>query len=116
GLNNNGHPKAAAFDVTNGHLLWTSGEIYFGHETTQQARAIVYNGIQVLFTTGPDFDPKAQQGYGLIDAATGAVLYKSTTVPPAQLAQGYAGGGVWGTPTVDPKTNYLYAGTSNPES
>jgi polyvinyl alcohol dehydrogenase (cytochrome) len=116
GLNNNGRPKAAAFDVRNGHLLWTSEEIYFGYTTSQQSSAIVYNGIQVLFTTGPDFDPKAREGYGLIDAATGSVIYKSTTVPEAQLAKGYAGGGVWGTPTVDPRTNYLYVGTSNPES
>jgi polyvinyl alcohol dehydrogenase (cytochrome) len=116
GLNNNGHPKAAAFDVRNGHLLWTSGEISFGYQTTQQASAIVFDGLQVLFTTGPDFDPKAEEGYGIIDAATGAVLYKSTTIPRAQIAKGYHGGGVWGTPTVDPVTKYLYVGTSNPES
>src|SRR5207247_2209542 len=47
---------------------------------------------------------------------TGRVLYKTTTVPGADLAQGYAGGGVWGTPSVDPETGYLYVGTSNPES
>jgi polyvinyl alcohol dehydrogenase (cytochrome) len=116
GLNNGGKPKAAAFDVTNGHLLWISDEIYFGYPTTQQSSAIVYRGIQVLFTTGPDNEPKAKQGYGLIDAATGKVLYKSTTVPKADIAKGYVGGGVWGTPTVDPKTSYLYVGTSNPES
>jgi len=116
GINYNGRPKAAAFDVRNGHLLWLSDEIYFGYKTTQQASAIVYRGIQVLFTTGPDFDPKAREGYGLIDAATGKVLYKTTTIPQAQLDKGYAGGGVWGTPTVDPATSYLYVGTSNPES
>jgi len=116
GLNNDGHPRAAAFDVTDGHLLWQSDDIYFGHETTQQSSAIVYNGIQVLFTTGPDNDIEAKQGYALIDAATGAVLYKSTTIPQDQIDQGYVGGGVWGTPTVDPRTGYLYVGTSNPES
>jgi polyvinyl alcohol dehydrogenase (cytochrome) len=116
GLNNGGRPKAAAFDVTNGHLLWLSDEIYFGHETSQQSSAIVYKGIQVLFTTGPDFDPEAVQGYGLIDAATGKVLYKTTTIPQDQIDKGYVGGGVWGTPTVDPSTSYLYVGTSNPES
>ena len=116
GLNNGGKPRAAAFDVTNGHLLWVSNEIYFGHVTTQQASAIVYKGIQVLFTTGPDNDIKAKQGYGLIDAATGQVLYKSMTIPKADQAKGYVGGGVWGTPTVDPTTGYLYVGTSNPES
>jgi polyvinyl alcohol dehydrogenase (cytochrome) len=116
GLNNDGRPEAAAFDVHNGHLLWRSAPIYFGYQTTQQSSAIVFDGLQVLFTTGPDFDPKAEEGYGIIDAATGAVLYKTTTIPPGQIAAGYHGGGVWGTPTVDPQTKYLYVGTSNPES
>ena len=116
GLNNFAHPKAAAFDVTDGHLLWESDEIYFGHPTTQQSSAIVHDGIQVLFTTGPDFEPAARQGYGLVDAVTGQVLYEATTVPAEDLEAGYSGGGVWGTATVDPETNYLYVGTSNPES
>ncbi|HEX9681727.1 MAG TPA: PQQ-binding-like beta-propeller repeat protein [Acidimicrobiales bacterium] len=116
GLNNGGKPKAAAFDVTDGHLLWESDEVWFGYRTSQQASAIVHDGIQVLFTTGPDFDPDARQGYALIDAATGDILHSSTTVPPDDLEAGYAGGGVWGTPTVDPDTGYLYVGTSNPES
>lgn len=116
GLNNGGQPEAAAFDEHTGKLLWVSKPVYFGHTTTQQASAIVYNGIEVLFTTGPDFDPQAREGYGLIDAATGRILYESTTLPEAMLDQGYAGGGVWGTPTVDPQSGYLYVGTSNPES
>jgi polyvinyl alcohol dehydrogenase (cytochrome) len=116
GLGNGGRPKAAAFDEHTGHLLWTSGEVYFGYQTTQQASAVVFDGLQVLFTTGPDFDPKAEEGYGIIDAATGKLLYKTTTIPPAQIANGYHGGGVWGTPSVDPLTKYLYVGSSNPES
>ena len=116
GLDNGGEPKAAAFDVRDGSLLWVSDPIWFGYETTQQASAIVHDGIQVLFTTGPDFDPAARQGYGLVDARTGEILHAQTTIPEDDLAQGYAGGGVWGTPTVDPATDYLYVGTSNPES
>jgi len=116
GLNNNGKPEAAAFDVRDGHLLWVSQPIYFGFPATQQSSAIVYDGIQILFTTGPDFDPAARPGYGLIDAATGQVLYQSTTLPQTYFDQGYVGGSVWGTPTVDPATGYLYVGTANPES
>ena len=62
GLNNGGKPKAAAFDVTDGHLLWQSDEIWFGYETTQQASAIVHDGIQVLFTTGPGLRPRRAAG------------------------------------------------------
>ena len=116
GLNNGGRPKAAAFSLKTGNVLWTSEEVWFGYRATQQASAIVHDGIQVLFTTGPDFDPQARQGYALINAANGKTLYQSTTIPAEDLAAGYAGGGVWGTPTVDPDTDYLYVGTSNPES
>jgi polyvinyl alcohol dehydrogenase (cytochrome) len=116
GLNNGGKPQAAAFDEHTGRLLWVSKPVWFGYQTTQQASAIVYDGIQVLFTTGPDFDPKAREGYGLVDARTGRILYSSTTIPERQLKEGYAGGGVWGTPTVDAASGYLYVGTSNPES
>lgn len=116
GLNNRGTPRAAAFDVRNGKLLWVSPEITFGYTTSQQSSAIVYDGVQALFTTGPDNDPKAKQGFALLDARTGKVLRKDLTIPAAERAKGQVGGGVWGTPTVDPKTGYLYVGTSNPES
>jgi polyvinyl alcohol dehydrogenase (cytochrome) len=115
-LPNGGQPKAAALDVSDGHLLWTSEAVSFGYTTNQLASAVVFDGIQVLFTTGPDGDPKARPGYALFDAATGATLYKATTIPVADLNNGYSGGGVWGTPTVDPVSHYLFAGTANPDS
>lgn len=111
-----GHPRAAAFDVRDGRLLWISDEVSFGYVTNQLASAVVHDGIQVLFTTGPDFDPAARQGYALIDATTGRMIHAATTIPDHELAKGYAGGGVWGTPNVDTETGYLYVGTSNPES
>jgi polyvinyl alcohol dehydrogenase (cytochrome) len=109
-------PRAVALDQRTGRVLWTSKPIYFGYQANQNSSAIVYDGIQLLFTTGPDNDTKAQQGYGLIDAATGKILYKSLTLPESDRKKGLVGGGVWGTPTVDPKTGYAYVGTSNPES
>jgi outer membrane protein assembly factor BamB len=113
---NNGKPHAAAFDVRDGATLWESEDIWFGEPANQLASAVVHDGIQVLFTTGPDFEPAARQGYALLDAATGEILHKQTTLTEDELAQGYNGGGVWGTPNVDPETDYLYAPTSNPES
>jgi len=116
GVPNAGKPRAAAFDVSTGRLLWLSPEVWFGYETQQQSSAIVFDGIQVLFTTGPDNDPEAMQGYGLIDARTGRLLHKATTIPMSDIKKGYRGGGVWGTPTIDARTKHLFVGTSNPES
>ena len=111
-----GRPRATAFDVRTGEELWLSDEIRFGQDTNQLASAVVWNGMQITFTTGPDFQPSARQGYGITDARTGRVLYKTTTLSQKDLDAGYSGGGVWGTPNVDPRTGYLYAATSNPES
>jgi polyvinyl alcohol dehydrogenase (cytochrome) len=111
-----GAPHAAALDQKTGKVLWRSRPVYFGYTTGQQASAIVYDGIQLLFTTGPDNDPQAKQGYALIDAANGKILHASLTLPKSDQKKGLVGGGVWGTPTVDPRTGYAYVGTSNPES
>jgi polyvinyl alcohol dehydrogenase (cytochrome) len=111
-----GAPHAAALDQRTGKVLWRSKPVYFGYPTGQQSSAIVYKGIRILFTTGPDNDPQAKQGYALIDAATGKILYQSLTLPQSDRDKGLVGGGVWGTPTVDPRTGYAYVGTSNPES
>jgi polyvinyl alcohol dehydrogenase (cytochrome) len=117
GLYNGGHPQAAALDVSTGKLQWISDqEIYFGHQANQESSAVVFDGLLVVFTTGPEGDTMSNDGYGIIDIATGHVRYKAPTMPPDLFALGYRGGGVWGTPTVDRKTGYLYVGTSNPNS
>jgi outer membrane protein assembly factor BamB len=111
-----GFAYTAALDVHDGALLWQGGGINFGYQTNQLSSAVVGSGIDALFTTGPDFDPKARPGYALFDAATGTLLHEQTTIPETDLAAGYAGGGVWGTPTYDPVDRYLYAATANPDS
>ena len=122
GLQNGGQPVAAAFHVNDGSLAWLSKPVTFGYQATQQSSAIVWtpprypHGIQLLTTTGPDFDPYARPGYALIDATTGKILYRSTFIPKRDLDKGYSGGGVWGTPTVDAASGYAFMGTSNPDS
>lgn len=113
---NSGAPMAAALDVSDGHVLWTSETITFGHKANLLSSAVVYNGMQLLFTTGPDYDGLARPGYAILDAATGATLHKQTTIPERDLDRGFAGGGVWSTPSIDPVTNYAFAGTANPDS
>ncbi|MFN2536602.1 MAG: PQQ-binding-like beta-propeller repeat protein [Mycobacteriales bacterium] len=120
GLQNGGQPVAAAFHITDGSLAWVSKPVSFGYRALQQSSAIVWTpktyprGIQILTTTGPDFDPYARPGYALLDATTGRTLYQAPFIPGRASAAGFAGGGVWGTPSVDARNGFAYMGTANP--
>jgi outer membrane protein assembly factor BamB len=111
---NFGKPVAAAVDARSGEPLWLSDPLSLGYQAAQQSSPKVVNGILVLFSTGPDFDPHGRPGFSLIDVKTGHALSKRTMIPEALLKRGYSGGGVWATAAVDPRNNYVYAGTSNP--
>ena len=114
-LVNNGSPRAVAFDLHTGHTLWLGEPFDLSTTANQESSAIVADGIQVLFTTGPDFDPTAREGYALYDAATGERLVEHLTIPDTYPGP-QVGGGVWGTPTYDAQSKTLYVGTSNPET
>jgi len=114
GSDNKNAPVGIAYDARTGELLWKSKPITFGYQATQLSVPKVFDGIQLLFTTGPDFDAHGRPGFALIDERTGRVLAKRTTLTPAMLKEGYAGGGVWATAAIDPIGKYAYVGTSNP--
>lgn len=114
GSDNGNKPVGLAYDARNGELLWKSKPITFGYKATQLSVPKAFDGIQLLFTTGPDFDAHGRPGFALLDERTGRVLTKRTTLTPAMLKEGYAGGGVWATAAIDPVGKYAYVGTSNP--
>ncbi len=114
-MDNGATASGAAFDADSGALLWQSVPIDFGYPVDQVASAIVYDGKQLLPTNGPDSDPRARPGIAVLDAATGAVLVKHTTIPSDDLDRGYAGGGIWATPVVD-DAGFAYVGTAQPYS
>jgi outer membrane protein assembly factor BamB len=107
-------PRGYAYDARTGRLVWESESILFGYPANQFAAAKVFDGIHLLFTTGPDFDPKARPGYAFLDAKTGEVLVKDNVTPDRLLEKGYAGSGVWVDPAIDPVGGYAFAGTANP--
>jgi outer membrane protein assembly factor BamB len=114
GNDNNSAPVGIAYDARTGRMLWRSKTITFGYKATQLSVPKVFDGMQLLFTTGPDFDPHGRPGFALLDERTGRVLSKRTTLTPAMLNEGYAGGGVWATAAIDPVGKWAYVGTSNP--
>ena len=111
---NGNSPQGNAFDAATGKWLWTSDHVTFGYQATQLSSPKVADGIHLLFTTGPDYNPHARPGYALLAEKTGKVLARHTTIPAKLTKKGYAGGGIWATAAVDPKGKYAFVGTSNP--
>ena len=109
-------PRATAYDAQTGSQLWTSKSVTFNYQAWQLSSPAVAGRYRLFTTTGPDFDPHGRPGYAVMDARTGRILTQRATIPLADYRKGYSGGGIWGTPVIDPQSLYAYAGTSNPYS
>jgi glucose dehydrogenase len=114
-------PYAIALNRSTGAVVWKSPPFAPPLSSTAaqdgsytNASPIVANGLIVAGYSPPEGDPTSSGGFSLIDAATGAIVKTTPTIPPADQAKGYAGGGLWSTPAYDPATQYLYFGAGNP--
>jgi outer membrane protein assembly factor BamB len=116
-------PYAIALDRSTGAVAWqskpfapplSSSAAQAGSYTN--ASAVLANGYIVAGYSEPEGDSTATGGFSLIDASTGAIAVTTPTIPPADQAQGYSGGGLWSTPAYDPATQYVYWGSGNPNS
>lgn len=116
-------PYAIALDRSTGAVVWqsapfapplSSSAVQAGSYTN--ASPVLAGGFIVAGYSPPEGDPTATGGFSLIDASTGAIVATTPTIPPADQAKGYAGGGLWSTPAYDPATGYLYWGAGNPNS
>src|SRR5437764_910512 len=109
-------PYVAALDRTTGALLWKSAPIAAGSGMYTNASPVLANGFVVAGYSPAEGDPTSTGGFALLDATTGAIQKVTPTIPPADQAKGFAGGGLWSTPAYDPSTKYLYWGAGNPSS
>jgi polyvinyl alcohol dehydrogenase (cytochrome) len=115
-VDQSGGPYAIALDRSTGSVLWQSAPVVSAAGYYTNASPIVANGLVAFGFSSAEGDPNGQGGFALLDAATGQVLKVTSTVPPADQAQGYAGGGLWSTPAYEPATGYLYWSSGNPNS
>ena len=76
------------------HFIWSSPTIYNGS---------IYIGVASFGDC-----PLVQGQVVMMNASTGAIQHVFNTVP-----NGCTGAGVWGAPTIDPSTGWLYAVTGN---
>jgi polyvinyl alcohol dehydrogenase (cytochrome) len=115
-VNETGGPYAVALDRATGTVLWQSAPVISGPGYYTNASPVVANGLVAFGVSPAEGDPNGQGGFALLDAGTGQLVKLTPTVPVADQAQGYAGGGLWSTPAYDPHTGYLYWGSGNPYS
>ena len=126
-----GRANVYALDANTGRELWVRKvddhryAAITGAPTYHNGR--LYVGVQGLNEEGqggrPQYECCTFRGsVNALDANTGAVLWKRYTIDEPKprgknrdgVAQwGPAGGGIWSSPTVDPKRNMIYVATGN---
>jgi polyvinyl alcohol dehydrogenase (cytochrome) len=122
GDQNGGH--LFAVNATTGAPVWTTQVDSTGPFPILTAGPLVYNGVIYQGVASAEEAVAADPNYPCctfrgsivaVDAATGAILWKTYTVPAnGGVAGGYSGGGIWSTtPAIDPATNTLYVTTGN---
>jgi len=128
------HGSAYALDAATGALRWKTRVDDFPSAIITGAPTLVggvlyvpVTGLEDAFGADPRYECcKFRGSVSALDAATGKVLWKASTVseplqPQKKNAQGVqlwgpAGAGVWSSPTVDLKRQRVYVTTSNATS
>ncbi len=115
-VNQSGGPYAVALDEGTGSIIWRSAPVTTYPGSYTNASSALFKGLLFVGFSAPEGDSNGQGGWALIDTATGAIRDVTTTIPPADQAQGFAGGGIWSTPAFDARRGYAYVGAGNPFS
>jgi len=108
-------PYALALDTHTGAVAWQSAPFSTQVGTYTNASPAVAHGVVVAGWSPTEGDSTEQGGVVLLDATSGATLATVFTVPLADQAKGYAGGGIWSTAAFD-RAGYAYVGAGNPNS
>ena len=123
--------RVAALDAKTGKQLWQSkfideqeGSETYGSPMIYRTRSRGGGDPQRILIAGvsgggaetgdDDRRYKFQGNVVLLDADSGTLLRRTYVIPRRQWDDGYAGGGVWATPAIDPRGGYAYVGTGNP--
>ena len=115
-VNETGGPYAVALDEGSGSVVWRSAPVTTYPGSYTNASSALYRSLLFAGFSAPEGDSHGQGGWALIDTATGAIRDVTTTIPPADQARGFAGGGIWSTPAFDLRNGYAYVGAGNPFS
>ncbi|MBV8985774.1 MAG: PQQ-binding-like beta-propeller repeat protein [Acidimicrobiia bacterium] len=116
-----GRPYVVALDEATGALRWRSAPIDTQAGSDVYSSPVLFDGVVTIGVSGgaAELGPETERNvfHGsvvFLDAATGALLKKTWTIPTDQWAAGFAGASVWSTPAIDPSARLAYVGTGNP--
>ncbi len=109
-------PYVLALDANTGAVAWRSAPLSTKVGYYSNASPSEFDGIVVAGFSPPEGQQVGQGGFALVDARNGAILRVTTTIPPADQARGFAGGGLWSTAAWDTATGFAYLGAGNPFS
>lgn len=103
-----GGPRLVALSLKHGRTRWDA-TLTKQDSSSVFGSPVYWRGKVFIGTSGPNSDDSTARGSVVaIDRDTGAVRWRTFTVPP-----GADGAAVWSTPAIDKATGRLYVGTGN---
>jgi polyvinyl alcohol dehydrogenase (cytochrome) len=109
-------PYVLALDARDGSVAWQSAPLSREPGYYSNASPAEHDGVVIAGFSPPEGQQAGQGGFAILDARSGATLRTTPTIPPADQARGYSGGGLWSTAAFDDATGFAYLGGGNPYS
>jgi outer membrane protein assembly factor BamB/plastocyanin len=121
GAASSGGPYMVALDEKTGAVRWRSAVLDGQAGADVYSSPVPFNGLVLEGVSGGAAElaaaPERSAFHGsvvILDQSTGAIVHRTWSIPPADWAKGFAGGGVWSTAAVDPASQVAYVGVGNP--
>jgi polyvinyl alcohol dehydrogenase (cytochrome) len=109
-------PYVLALHAADGSVAWRSKPLSTSPGYYSNASPSAWGGLVIVGFSPPEGQQTGQGGFVILDSFFGHTLRTTTTIPPADQAAGYSGGGLWSTAAFDSETGYAYIGGGNPFS
>jgi outer membrane protein assembly factor BamB len=109
-------PYLLALHASDGSVAWRSAPLSTKVGYYTNASPSEFAGVVVAGFSPPEGQQSGQGGFAIVESFFGHTLRTTPTIPPADQARGYAGGGLWSTAAFDTATGFAYIGGGNPFS
>jgi glucose dehydrogenase len=109
-------PYLLALEAASGEVEWRSAPLSTRTGYYTNASPAEHDGLIVVGFSPPEGQQTGQGGFAVVESFFGHTLRTTPTIPPADQAKGFSGGGLWSTAAFDDATGFAYLGAGNPFS